>query len=298
MAELGVMIEAQEGLDWDQWRRIVADAERLGFAALRTSDHCFSVMGVTSRHSLAAWPALALAAEWSSRIQLAPMVSPITFYQPAMLARFARAVDELAGGGRVMVGVGTGWYQGEHEAFGLPFPSLSERFRLLEEGIDRIRRTLEDHPLPFLIGARGEKKGLPLVARHASEWNTMAMDADSYRAKADVLAECCRSVGRDPGEIRHSVMSGYLIGRDQADLRERAARFGRFMPGMEASSPDEVLAGLRQRFFVGTPEDFIGRIRPLAQAGVSLFMFQHFLYEDSDALELLASEVMPAVQAM
>jgi len=96
MAELGVMIEAQDGLDWDLWRQTACDADRLGFASLRTSDHCFSVFGVTDRHSLPAWPALALAAEWTTGIQLGPMVSPMTFYEPAILARFARAVDELA----------------------------------------------------------------------------------------------------------------------------------------------------------------------------------------------------------
>src|ERR1700730_18029737 len=127
MAGLGVMIEAQEGLDWALGRQIARAAARLGFASLRTSDHCFSVFGVRERRSLSAWPALALAAEWTSRIQLGTMVSPMTFYVPAVLARFARAVDELAGG-RLILGVGAGWYQGEHEAFGIPFPPWKERF--------------------------------------------------------------------------------------------------------------------------------------------------------------------------
>jgi alkanesulfonate monooxygenase SsuD/methylene tetrahydromethanopterin reductase-like flavin-dependent oxidoreductase (luciferase family) len=297
VAELGVMIEAQEGLDWELWRRVVSDTERLGFASLRTSDHCFSVFGVAGRRSLPAWPALALAAEWTSRVQLAPMVSPITFYEPAILARFARAVDELAEG-RVMLGVGTGWYQAEHEAFGIPFGTLRERFDRLEAGIDRIRQTLADHPLPLLMGARGEKRGIPLVARHAAEWNLLAGDVETYRAKAAVLAECCRANGRDPAEIRHSVMSGFLVGRDQAELERRAARFAGFLPGMADTKPADVLAGLRQRFLVGTPEELVAQMRPLAEAGVSLFMLQHFLYDDSDALELVASEVMPVMRAL
>src|SRR5438105_6211364 len=225
MAELGVMIEAQEGLGWDLWRQVACDADRLGFAALRTSDHCFSVFGVTERPTLPAWPALALAAEWTSSIQLGPMVSPMTFYEPAILARFARAVDELAGG-RLILGVGAGWYEAEHEAFGIPFLTLRERFDRLEAGIERIQRTLADHPLPLLIGGQGPKRGLPLVARHAAEWNLNTTDPENYRAKAAALAESCRAVGREPTEIRHSIMAGYLVGRDQTELRERASRFG------------------------------------------------------------------------
>jgi alkanesulfonate monooxygenase SsuD/methylene tetrahydromethanopterin reductase-like flavin-dependent oxidoreductase (luciferase family) len=297
MAELGVMIEAQEGLDWDLWRQIARDADRLGFASLRTSDHCFSVFGVRERRSLAAWPALALAAEWTSRIQLGPMVSPMTFYEPAVLARFALAVDELAGG-RLILGVGTGWYQAEHEAFGIPFPSLKERFDRFEAGIDRIQRTLADHPLPLLIGGQGEKRGLPLVARHAAEWNLNTTNLDTYRAKAGVLAECCRAIGRDPGEILHSNMAGYLVGGDQGELRERAARIAQVIPGMAGDSPDDVVERLRQRFFVGTPPEIVAQMRPFVEAGVSLFMLQHFLFDDPDGLEVLASEVMPELQAM
>src|SRR5256886_13781429 len=108
VAHLGVMIEAQEGLTWARWRRIVADSERLGFAALRVSDHCQSVFGVEGRESLSAWIALALASEWTERIQLGPMVSPITFYVPAVLARQALAVGGVAGGGGGKGG-GEGW---------------------------------------------------------------------------------------------------------------------------------------------------------------------------------------------
>src|SRR5437764_2243576 len=161
MADIGIMIEAQEDLTWPRWRRIAGDVDRLGFAALRVSDHCQSVFGVEGRESLSCWPALALAAEWTERVQLGPMVSPMTFYVPVVLGRIARAVDELSGG-RLVLGVGAGWNVPEHERFGIPLPGWRERFERLEEGIARIRQVFAG---PLLIGGGGERRTLPLAAR-------------------------------------------------------------------------------------------------------------------------------------
>jgi alkanesulfonate monooxygenase SsuD/methylene tetrahydromethanopterin reductase-like flavin-dependent oxidoreductase (luciferase family) len=206
MAQVGVMIEAQEGLHWARWRRIVGDVERLGFPTLRVSDHCWSVFGVEGQQSLSAWVALALAAEWTERVQLGPMVSPMTFYVPAVLGRMARAVDELSGG-RLLMGVGAGWNVREHERFGIPFPpTWKERFDRLEEGIVRIRQTFEGRDIPFLIGGGGQRRTRAIAAREASEWNTGAPDAGTYRAMAAGLDERCREIGRDPSEIRRSLM--------------------------------------------------------------------------------------------
>src|SRR5919199_4736536 len=196
------MIEAQESLDWARWRRIVTDSERLGFAALRCSDHCYSVAGGEGRRSLQAWAALALAAEWTERIELGPMVSPVTFYVPAVLARTALAVDELSGG-RLVLGVGTGWNQAEHERFGIEFPPLGERFDRLESAIARIRSVFDGRPVRLLMGGGGERRTLAVAAREAAEWNLLGADPETYRAKAAVLAERCREAGRDPDEIRH-----------------------------------------------------------------------------------------------
>src|SRR5258706_13535003 len=109
MAKVAIMIEGQEGLNWDRWRLICKDAEALGFDSLRRSDHLFSVMGVVERDCIECWTSLALAAEWTKTIELGPMVSPLTFRPPALLARMATAVDLLAGG-RLILGVGAGWY--------------------------------------------------------------------------------------------------------------------------------------------------------------------------------------------
>jgi alkanesulfonate monooxygenase SsuD/methylene tetrahydromethanopterin reductase-like flavin-dependent oxidoreductase (luciferase family) len=297
MATIGVMIEAQEGLDWEHWRRIVAESERLGFESLRCSDHCLSVVGVEGRRSLQTWIALALAAEWSERIQIGPMVSPITFYVPAVLARLALAVDELASG-RLLLGVGTGWNQLEHEAMGIPFPSLRERFDMLEAGIARIRSVVGGHRIPILIGGGGEKRTLAIAAREASEWNLLGHDADDYRAKSALLDQRCREIGRHPSEIRRSQMAGYLIGRDEAELEGRALRLAEVLPSLQGESAAAIVSWLREqsgRWFAGTPDEIVEKMRPYAAAGVDLFMLQHYLLDDTEGLELVATEVMPSL---
>jgi alkanesulfonate monooxygenase SsuD/methylene tetrahydromethanopterin reductase-like flavin-dependent oxidoreductase (luciferase family) len=295
MARLGVMIEAQEGLNWARWRRIVADAERLGFAALRVSDHCQSVFGIEGRESLSSWVALALAAEWTERIQLGTLVSPITFYVPAVLGRQARAVDELSNG-RLIMGVGAGWNVAEHERFGIPFPpTWRERFDLLEAGIVRIRQTFAGRDIPFLIGGGGQRRTRTIAAREASEWNTGAPDAATFASMSAGLDERCRELGRDPTRIRRSLMKGCLVARDAAGLRERAMRMAEVVPRLRGDDPEAVLAAARERWFVGTPEEVVAQMRPFADAGVDLFVLQHFLLDEPDVLELLAGEVAPAL---
>jgi len=293
MAQVGVMIEAQEGLNWTRWRRIVTDAERLGFASLRTSDHLQSVMGV-DRESLPAWPALALAAEWTERIQLGPMVSPMTFYVPGVLGRIARAVDELSGG-RLILGLGAGWNEAEHKAFGIPLPGWRERFDKLQEGIVRLRETFTGREIPLLIGGGGERRTREITAREAAEWNFPTPDLETFREKSAALDARCRELGREPSTIRRSIMRGYLIGRDEVELRRRVTQLAEVIPRFRGLNAEQALEALRERWFVGTPEHVVDQMRPYAQAGVDLFMLQHFLLDDAAALELLAQAVVPAL---
>jgi alkanesulfonate monooxygenase SsuD/methylene tetrahydromethanopterin reductase-like flavin-dependent oxidoreductase (luciferase family) len=229
------------------------------------------------------------------------MVSPMTFHQPAVLARQAAAVDLLSGG-RLILGVGAGWNEREHELFGVPFYTLRERMDLLENGVASIRDTWKksnpkpsQNPIPLLMGGRGEKRALPMIAREAAEWNLSHIDADEYRQKRAVLEENCRAIGRDPSTIRHSVMATYIIGRDRDDLRERAAKMRDFLPSLHNLDIDGAMGAIRKRGLVGTPDEIVEQIRKHAALGVDLFMLQHFLLDDRDALELLASNVIPAL---
>jgi alkanesulfonate monooxygenase SsuD/methylene tetrahydromethanopterin reductase-like flavin-dependent oxidoreductase (luciferase family) len=301
MAKVGIMIEGQEGLNWERWRRICHDAETLGFDSLRRSDHLTSLMGAPERDCIETWVSLALAAEWTRRIQFGPMVSPMTFRHPAILAKMAASVDVLSGG-RVILGVGAGWNENEHSVFGIPFYTERERFEHLEAGIRTMREAWNNsnpkpvhNPMPLLIGGKGKKRTIPLVAREASEWNVSRLDLDLYREAGADLEVSCREIGRDPKSIRRSVMTSYIIGRDKSDLRERAAQVSRIVPQLSRMTPDEVIEHRKQAWFVGTPEEIAEKMRGIAALGVDLFMLQHFLLDDSDALKLLASDVMPAV---
>src|SRR5438105_2954315 len=115
------MVEGQEGLNWDRWRSVCTDVDALGFASLRRSDHLLSQMGDSTRDCLDCWASLALAAEWTTRVEIGSMVTPVTWIHPAIFARQAAAIDVLSGG-RLLLGVGTGWNQQEHAEFGLAFP--------------------------------------------------------------------------------------------------------------------------------------------------------------------------------
>ena len=301
MTQLGIMIEGQEGLNWDRWRNLCRDAEALGFASLRRSEHLISLMGDDSRDCIDCWTSLALAAEWTKTIQFGPMVSPMTFHEPAMLARQAAAVDQLSRG-RLILGVGAGWNEHEHQLFHIDFMTVKGRMDRFEHGVRMIRDAWEhtnpkpvQNPMPLLMGGVGEKRHLPIVAREASEWNFTRFDHDEYRHKRQVLDRCCADIGRDPASLRYSVMANYLIGRDDGELRERALRMAAVVPRMKRDTADEIVKAARGTMFVGTPAEIVEQVRDYAKLGVELFMLQHFLLDDRDALELLAKEVMPAI---
>ena len=301
MAKVGIMIEGQEGLNWDRWRMICRDADALGFDSLRRSDHLFSVMGMVERDCIECWTSLALAAEWTETIEFGPMVSPMTFRPPALLARMATAVDLLSGG-RLILGVGGGWYEREHVENGIPFLTLGGRMDLLEQGIKTIRATWDKaNPqpargtIPLLMGGRGEKRALPMIAREAVEWNLSHMDADEYQQKRKVLDAACHAIGRDPSTIRHSVMANYIIGRDRVEVRERALQMRDFLPSLKGLDANEVMVKVGKTGLVGTPDEIAEQINRHSALGVDLFMLQHFLLDDRDALKLLAEEVLPAV---
>jgi F420-dependent oxidoreductase-like protein len=310
---VGLMIEGQEGLTWERWRRLARAAEDLGYESLFRSDHLTALFGGSGHASLDAWASLTWLATATSRIRFGPLVCPLTFYHPALLARRAAAVDELAGG-RLDLGVGAGWHEGEHRMFGVPFPPLRERMDRLECGV-RVIRALEagrpvtlDQPyyaltaaesrprpprgrLRLVIGGRGERRTLRVVAEHADEWNVTRVTIPEYAAKRTALEDHCRAVGRDPAAIRHSLMVPVIVGRSAAEQAARRARAQAMFPRLPADAAGWHAAG----FLHGTPTEVAADLRRWAAAGVARVMLQMIDMEDQAAIELVAREVLPGL---
>lgn len=315
---LGVMVEGQEGLTWERWRRVMARSEELGFESLWRSDHLLSRVDA-GRESLEAWVSLTLAAAETKRLRFGPLVSPITFRHPSIIARMALDLAQLSGG-RLILGLGAGWNEEEHQAYGLPFPSAAERLQRLGEGLEVITRLLrggqepfsghhyrlepagtgkrtESRPhVPVLIGGTGERGTLPLVARYADEWNLTTNSLALYQQRSERLARLCQARGRDPGSILRSVAIGFIVGGSAQELERRCLAMQRLDPRLAAVSLSEVpLAARACGWLVGSPETVAADLRAFASVGVQRAMLQHNDYEDLEALELIAREVLPAV---
>jgi F420-dependent oxidoreductase-like protein len=317
--KLGVMIEGQEGLNWDRWRRIAASAEDLGYESLWRSDHFMSFFGEGPHDSLETWVSLTLAAAETTRLRFGPLVCSMTFRHPSLLARMAAAVDDLSGG-RLTLGVGAGWNEPEHRAFGIPFPPVKQRMDMLEEGIEVITRLFADGAAsfdghqyrldgaqmlpkpaqrpgpPLLVGGGGERRTLRIVARYADEWNLPLPTPERYREKIARLAEHCRAVGRDPGEIRRSAMCPFIIGANGDEIRRRTEHLQREMARLAQMETAAVPATVRANgWLTGTPDEVIAQLRALAAEGIERVMLQHHDQTDFDVLALIAREVLPAV---
>lgn len=315
---IGLMVEGQNGLTWERWIHILRMAERLGFPTVMRSDHYF--IG-TQQDSLEAYLSFAVAARETSKIRFGPLVSPVTFRSPVDVGRMAAQIDQLSGG-RFVMGLGAGWNEAEHQAYGIPFPPLKERFDRLDEaiqvmqalwapgpatfegkhyrlhGADCIPKPAAGRP-PILIGGGGEKRTLRLVAKYADEWNAVNVSPDVYAAKVKVLDGHCRAVGRDPAAIARSMMTFAVIGPDEASLDRGTER----MMGMWGAPPGATPAQFRETLkargmIVGGKAEVVAACAKYAALGMQEIQFQHFNFDDDTVPEFLAAEVAPAVAAL
>jgi F420-dependent oxidoreductase-like protein len=309
-----IMIEGQEGLTWERWRRLAQTAEQGGYAGLFRSDHLTGLFGDSSLPSLDTWASLTWLATATRRIRFGPLVCPMTFYHPALLAKRAAAVDQLAGG-RLDLGIGAGWNEHEHRMFGIPFPPLRERMDRLECGARVIRALWRGEPVtldqpyyplvearteprpvrgvaPLVIGGRGERRTLRTVAEHADEWNVTRVTPEEYDDKCRVLETHCKAVGRDPATIRHSLMVPIVAARTPAEAARRLERGRTLFPRVP---PDP--AGWRTAAFLyGSPEDVVRDLHRWHGRGIRRVMLQCLDPDDLDMLELIAGEVLPALR--
>jgi F420-dependent oxidoreductase-like protein len=311
------MIEGQQGVRWTDWLALADACERLGFEGLFRSDHYFSARGVSGRGSTDAWTLLGALAARTSRIRLGTLVSPVTFRQPALLAKAATTVDEISGG-RVEIGMGAGWWAEEHTQFGFAFSDVEERWQRLEEQVPIVHGLLtqdpfsydgryyrlEDaellprpvqrpHPPLILGGSTVGPRMQRLIGKYADEFNTVggapAEVAERFtRARAGLEVE-----GRDPATLVTSLMTWFFVGRTEEEYLEKLRRAHAIDP--DAAPFDEYRDEAEGDFIVGSTDRAIARLREYGAAGVQRIFLNHELYDDLEMLELVSTVVLPEV---
>jgi F420-dependent oxidoreductase-like protein len=314
---LCLMVEGQEGVTWDEWLALADVCERCGLEGLFRSDHYLSVVGRRERSSLDAIATLAALAVRTERIRLGTLVSPVTFRHPSVLAKSAATIDHVSGG-RLELGLGAGWNEGEHAAYGFDFPPLGTRMELLEEQLEIVHRLwtedsvtfagrhyrLDDCPAlprplqqprpPLILGGNAKPRSVALAVRLADEYNTLVASIDDCRERKSVLVEACESAGRDPTTLPLTLMATCVVGEDRTQVLERV-RSVLAVFGSGEEDAEAVLAERRERWVAGTPDEVVERLRALAEAGVERVYLQHLVHGDTEMVELIGKSVVPAL---
>src|SRR5579863_7226938 len=308
--QLRIFTEPQEGADYATLLSVARAAEQLGFDAFFRSDHYLAMGGSGLPGPTDAWVTLAGLARDTSRIRLGTLVSPVTFRLPGPLAITVAQVDQMSGG-RVELGLGTGWFDAEHTAYGIPFPPLPERYGRLEEQLEIITGlwgTAEGETFsfsgayyrlagspalpkpaqrprpPVLVGGVGQRRTPRLVARFADEYNVPFASVADTAAAFGRVRQACQDAGRDPGSLVYSAAQTVCCGRDDAELSRRAKAIG------------QEVADLRRNGVAGSPAEIVDKLGAFAGAGASRAYLQVLDLRDLGHLELLAAEVMPQVR--
>ena len=270
--QLRIFTEPQQGATYDDLLTVAQRAEELGFGAFFRSDHYLAMGGALEAGGLPgptdAWTTLAGLARDTSRIRLGTLVTSATFRRPGPLAITVAGVDQMSQG-RVELGLGAGWYEREHEAYGIPFPSLDERFERLEEQLEVISglwsssgtdysfegrhyrvtdspalpKPVQDGGIPIIVGGGGPKRTPRLAARFASEFNAPFLSVERFTEQRERVIDACRAIDRDPATVTWSAAAVVCVGADDGEVRRRAEVIGR--------EPDE----LRENGVAGTPSE-------------------------------------------
>lgn len=304
-----LMIEGQEGVTWDDWARLARLTEEHGLEGLFRSDHYTAIIRPEAdAHD--AWATLAGLAAMTERIRLGTMVSPATFRHPSVLARMAVTVDHISGG-RVEVGMGSGWYEREHDAHGFPFLDAKQRFALFSEQVEVVVRSwteerfdhdgpvyrLRDqralprpvqqpHP-PLILGGSVKPRFAALAARYATEVNTLGAPNDELRERKAALDRACAEAGRDPASLGYSVMAACFLGETDDDVVDRVAGFLSIRG--DDTDPVAFIAERRDRWLVGTVDEVAERIAELHELGVSRVFLQHLNHDDDEMIGLASA---------
>ncbi|QIX27032.1 LLM class F420-dependent oxidoreductase [Nocardioides sp. JQ2195] len=306
--ELRVFTEPQQGATYDDLLKVALAAEELGFGAFFRSDHYLGMGTEGLPGSTDAWTTLAGLARDTTSIRLGTMMTSATFRHPGVLAIQVAQVDQMSGG-RVELGIGAGWFEQEHTAYGIPFPSTKERFDRFEEQLAIITGLwgtevgerfshggatwpITDSPAlpkptqakpPILIGGLGRRRTPALAARYADEFNLPFVDEQTTKTQFDRVRAACEEIDRDPEELAWSNALVLCVGRDEAEIRRRAEAIGREV--------DE----LRENGLAGTPDEVVAKVKRFEALGSQRIYLQVLDLADLDHLRLVADQVMPAV---
>lgn len=318
MIELSIMIEAQDGVNWTTWKSLAKEVESLGFSGLFRSDH-YTNAQPPDKDSLEMVVSLAYLADRTQRLHFGPLVAPLSFREPTMLARQAAALDDLSGG-RMLLGLGAGWQEREHTLFGHHLGSMKERMDRFEEGVRVVHLLLNsDGPVSFegryfriqdavllprperkggptlLIGGSGRKRTLPLAARYADQWNAVNPTVEEFRDMSAHLDGLLQQEGRRPGDVKRSIMTMVIFGRTRQDLEARLDKPPFNSPRLAGMSLDEKIAFWRdeRHVLLGDGEAIAGQIARYASEGVQEIMTQWFHTGDLEGLRQYAEDVLP-----
>jgi F420-dependent oxidoreductase-like protein len=299
--DVRIFTEPQEGATYDDLLAVARRTEELGFDAFFRSDHYVAFSGDGTRGPTDAWITLAGLARETSRIRLGTLVTPVTFRRPGPLAISVAQVDQMSGG-RVELGPGTGWHDGEHTAYGMPFPPMKTRFEMLEEQLEIVRGLWSDGPFsfegahyalvdspalpkpvqrpgpPIIMGGYGATRTPRLAATYADEFNVPMGPLDVTATQFDRVREACTQTGRS---VLFSAAQTVCVGKDEAEVRRRADAIGQ--------SPEQ----LRATGLAGTPAEVVDKIGAFAEAGATRIYLQTLDLSDLEHLDLIASEVVP-----
>jgi alkanesulfonate monooxygenase SsuD/methylene tetrahydromethanopterin reductase-like flavin-dependent oxidoreductase (luciferase family) len=303
------MIEGQEGVTWDDWAALADACEEHGVESVFRSDHYVSGFD-ESRPALDAWATIAGLAARTTKLELGTLVSPGTFRHPSLLARNAATADEIAGG-RIVLGMGAGWMEREHDAYGFDFATTRERVARFAEQLEIVHDLfrndsvdfageyyrLENAPglkrrdLTILVGGSAKPGTSGPAVKFADEYNCVFGTFDDARERKQRLDEACERGGRDPATLRYSLMAPLVVGRDDRELHESArrigARFGR--------DPQQVLDRYAQSGPVGTVEQVVEKLKEIEALGFERVMLQHLAHQDLDTVALIGRDLAPAV---
>jgi len=303
-----VFVEPQQGATYSDQLAVARAAESLDYSAFFRSDHYVAMSGDGLPGPTDSWVTLAGIARETSSIRLGTMVTSATFRHPGPLAVSVAQVDEMSGG-RVELGIGAGWFEAEHQAYAIPFPSLGERFDRLTEQLHIItglwttpvgekfdytgthytvvespalpKPTQSPHP-PIIIGGGGAKRTPALAAQFAAEFNVPFAPFDMAKTQLERVSAALTEAGRKPDSLTYSAAFVVCAGRDDTEIARRAAAIGREVDELRSNSPT-----------VGTPAEIADKLGPYIDVGVQRVYLQLLDMSDLDHLEFFATEVVP-----